>query len=87
MVRRYPPLDPQFGDEFYDLETDPRESVNLMKDPVYSEISAELYAALERHFEEYEVPEHSGRTVIDQAPCNGIEPWRRLEDRLATELE
>ncbi len=85
LVRRYPPLDPQFGDELYDFEADPRESINFMEDPAYSEIAAELGAALDRHFEEFEVPEHSGRTVIDQPPCNGIEPWRKLADRLATD--
>jgi len=45
----------------------------------------ELHTALNRHFEGFEVPEHSGRTVIDQPPCNGIEPWRKLADRLATD--
>ena len=85
LVRRYPPLDPRFGDELYDLETDPRETVNLVDSPDYYEIGAELSAALDRHFERYEVPEHSGRTVIDQPPCNGIEPWRQLADRLAAE--
>jgi choline-sulfatase len=84
LVRRYPPLDPRFGDELYDLETDPRETVNLVDDPDYREIGAKLGADLDRHFERYEVPEHSGRTVLDQAPCNGMEPWRRLANRLAT---
>jgi len=87
LVRRYPPLDPKFGDELYDLEADPRETVNLVDDPDYREVGAELSAALDRHFERFEVPEHSGRTVIDQPPCNGIEPWRQLADRLAAEGE
>ncbi len=49
----------------------------------YGEIDAELSAALDRYFERYEVPEHSGSTVMDQPPCNGMEPWRKLADRLA----
>jgi choline-sulfatase len=85
LVRRYSPLDPRFGDELYDLETDPRETVNLVDDPGYREVGAELRSALDRHFERFEVPEHSGRTVIDQPPCNGNEPWRRLADRLAAD--
>jgi len=85
LVRRYPPLDPRFGDELYDLAADPHELVNLVDDPNYREIGAELGAALDRHFERYEVPEHSGRTVMDQPSCNGMEPWRKLADRLATE--
>ncbi len=84
LVRRFPPLDPQFGDELYDLEADPREYINLIKAPEYSKIAAELSAALDFHFERYEDPEHSGRTVIEQPPCNGIEPWQKLADRLAT---
>ncbi len=87
LVRRYPPLDPRFGDELYDLEADPRETVNLVDSPDYREIGAELRVALDRHFERFEVPEHSGSTVIDQPPCNGIEPWQRLADRLAAEGE
>lgn len=87
LVKRYRPLDPRFGDEFHDLETDPRESVNLNDDPQYSEIRSELENALDRHFGKFEVGEHSGATVIDQPPCNGNEPWRRLADRLATEQE
>lgn len=85
LVRRYPPLDPRFGDELYNLEADPRESINLMEDPAYSEIAAELHTALDRHFEAFEVPERSGRTVIDQPPCNGMEPWRKVADRLDTD--
>ncbi len=82
LVRRYPPLDPRFGDELYDLEADPRETANLLKGAVYKQIAGELFIALKSHFEEFEVPEHSGRTVIDQPPCNGIEPWRQMADRL-----
>ena len=87
LVQRYPPLDPRFGDELYDLEADPRETINLVDSPEYRKIGAELSTALDRYFERYEVPEHSGRTVIDQPPCNGIEPWRKLMDRLTTEGE
>jgi len=87
LVRRYPPLDPAFGEELYDLETDPRETTNLTSSAEYAEIGAELSAALDRHFERYEDPEHSGRTVIDQPSVNGMEPWRKLADRLAEKGE
>jgi len=83
LIKRYPPLDPRFGDELYDLEADPRETTNLIDSSEYGEIHAELSAALDLYFERYEVPEHSGSTVMDQAPCNGMEPWRKLADRLA----
>jgi arylsulfatase A-like enzyme len=87
LVRRYPPLDPRFGDELYDLEADPRETTNLIDSPEYREIRSELSAALDRHFERFEVPEHSGRTVIEQPSVNGMEPWRKLAERLARERE
>jgi arylsulfatase A-like enzyme len=83
LVRRYPPLDPHFGDELYDLETDPRENNNLFESPEYREIRLELSETLDRHFERFEVPEHSGRTVIEQPAVNGMEPWRKLADRIA----
>jgi choline-sulfatase len=87
LVKRYPPLDPRFGDELYDLENDPRETINLVDSPDFSNIGAELSEALDRHFERFEEPEHSGRTVIDQPACNGMEPWRKLADRLAEETD
>jgi arylsulfatase A-like enzyme len=82
LVKRYPPLDPRFGDELYDLEVDPRETTNLIDFPEHQEIRADLQTALDEHFARYEVPEHSGRTVMDQPPCNGMEPWRKLAERL-----
>ena len=85
LVRRYPPLDPRFGDELYDLEVDPRESVNLIDSAAYAGTREELSAARDAHFERYEEPEHSGRTVMDQPSCNGMEPWRKLAERLAKE--
>jgi len=87
LVRRYPPLDPLFGDELYNLETDPRETTNLIDSTDYGEIRAELSTALDRYFERYEVPEHSGSRVMDQTPCNGMEPWRKLADRLEANEE
>jgi len=83
LVRRYPPLDPRFGDELYDLEADPRETINLVGSPDHGETEVELGAALDDYFERFEVSEHSGRTVMEQPPCNGMEPWRKIADRLA----
>jgi choline-sulfatase len=83
LVKRYPPLDPRFGDELYDLQDDPREATNLVDDNGLQEVRSELNTALDEYFERYEVPEYSGRTVMDQTPCNGMEPWRKLADRLA----
>ena len=87
LVRRYPPLDPRFGDELYDLRADPRETMNLLGLPDYSEVEAELGAALDAYFERFEVPEHSGRTVMDQPPNNSMEPWRKLAEHLEADSE
>ena len=87
LIKRYPPLDPRFGDELYDLQADPRESTNLVESNEHQDVRAKLSTALDKHFERYEVPKYSGRTVMDQPPCNGMEPWRKLADRLATEGE
>lgn len=85
LVKRYPPLDRRFGDELYDLEADPRETINLVDSADHKEIGAELSAALDKYFERYEDPEHSGRTVINQPSVNGMEPWRKLADQLSVE--
>jgi arylsulfatase A-like enzyme len=82
LVRRYPPRDPQFGDELYDLGNDPHETVNLFDSPDSQEIQTALGDALDSHFDLFEEPEHSGRTVMDQPACNAMEPWRKLEKRL-----
>jgi len=87
LVRRYPPLDPRFGDELYDLHADPRETTNLADSPNHREVRARLSTALDEHFERFEDPEHSGRTVMDQPPCNGMEPWRKVAGRLAVEAQ
>lgn len=85
LVRRYPPVDPRFGDELYDLEADPTESHNLIGVPEYHQVETELKAAMDSHFARYEDSTFSGRTIMDQPPCNGMEPWRKLADRLSRE--
>jgi arylsulfatase A-like enzyme len=82
LVRRTPPVDPRFGDELYDLETDPRETTNLIDDPGYRYRRRKLEATLDAHFARYEDPEKSGTRVMEQPPANGREPWTRLAERL-----
>lgn len=81
LVRRYPPVDPRFGDELYDLVSDPRETVDLSAEQ--PERAAELGREIDRHFATYEVAERSGLRVLELPPYNGREPWRRLSERLA----
>ena len=77
LVRRYPPRDPLFGDELYDLRADPREPTNRIGDPRYMDRVSAMSAMLDNFFARYEVPEHSGIRVMEAPPFNGREPWRR----------
>ena len=83
LVRRYPPLDPRFGDELYDLETDPRETTNLAEDPAFAEKYSSLSEVLDSYFARFEDPEKSGMRIMEQPPPNGREPWTRLAERLS----
>lgn len=82
LVRRYPPLDPRFGDELYDFETDPRESTNLVNDPAYAGEVSRLSDALDAYFSRYEDPAKSGTRIMEQPPANGREPWTRMTESL-----
>jgi arylsulfatase A-like enzyme len=82
LVRRYPPMDPGFGDELYDLESDPRETTNLINDSAHAGEVARLGEALDAYFARYEDPEKSGMRIMEQPPANGREPWTRLAERL-----
>ena len=77
LVCRYPPRDPRFGDELYDLEHDPRETVNRIDDPEDQSAGDELRRALQDHFRRYEVAGKRGVDALEQPPMNGVEPWRR----------
>jgi hypothetical protein len=76
-------VDPRFGDELYDLETDPRETVNLIEEPEFAEHRSRLEAVLDGYFTRYEDPEKSGSRIMEQPPANGREPWTRLAGNLS----
>jgi arylsulfatase A-like enzyme len=82
LVRRYPPLDPRYGDELYDLETDPRETTNLADEPAHAGVVSRLGDALDAYFSRFEDPEKSGARIMEQPPANGREPWTRLVESL-----
>ncbi len=83
LVRRYPPLDPRFGNELYDLANDSRETTNLAADPAYADQARRLGAMLDAYFERWEDPEMSGSRIMEQPPANGREPWTRLATQLS----
>lgn len=85
LVRRYPPLDPRFGDELYDLENDPGEHQNLAGNPAFREVHDRLESAIGEYFERFEDPRNSGLRVVELPPCNGREPWARTAAETAQE--
>ena len=83
LVRRYPPLDPRFGDELYDLGTDPRETTNLAEEPAFADEYSRLSEVLDSYFARFEDPEKSGTRIMEQPPANGREPGTRLAESLS----
>jgi arylsulfatase A-like enzyme len=66
--------DPPYGDELYDLASDPHEKVNLVDDPAHAVVAADLIARIEQFFARHSRPEydlwHGG------APqSNSDKPW------------
>ncbi|MCC5839707.1 MAG: sulfatase-like hydrolase/transferase [Opitutales bacterium] len=62
LIRRFPhPFGPAYGDEFYDLAGDPRETTNRIDDPAFAHVIDEMSRALDEHFSQYESPAASGR--------------------------
>jgi arylsulfatase A-like enzyme len=77
LIRRWPGPNGHFPDELYDLEQDPRETENCIDGAAHATVVADLSAAIDTHFAQYEVATRSGLRVGDQPPVNGNEPWRR----------
>lgn len=80
LVRRYPPADPRFGDEFYDLAADPRETTNRIGAAEYRDRIDRMTREIDGHFARFEEPERSGLRVMELPAFNGREPWRRLAE-------
>lgn len=76
LVVRYPGPNGHFADELYDLQKDPRETTDLIDDPAYADVQAELRKRLDEHFTKYEKPELAGSDIASQHICNAGEPWR-----------
>jgi arylsulfatase A-like enzyme len=75
LICRYPGPNGHFGDEFYDLVTDPRERKNVIDDPKYADRLALLREQLEAFFARFENPARSGKNIASQPRCNNSHPW------------
>lgn len=75
LIRRYPFKGVRFPDELYDLETDPRETVNCISEPAHAAVVQALSAELDAFFARYTVPGHSGLDLEHQPECTPASPW------------
>lgn len=77
LIKRYPFAEVTFLDELYDLQEDPRETVNRHDDPALQPVVAKLSAEIDQFFARYTVPGHSGLDLKDQPECTPASPWLR----------
>jgi len=75
LIRRYPYAGVTFPDELYDLQQDPRETMNRHDDPALKPVIARLAAELDAFFAQYTVPGHSGLDLEHQPECTPASPW------------
>ena len=71
LVDRPAPEQPQL----FDLATDPLERTDAATDPGMQPVLRALQAELERHYERYGDPRHSGRRPGGPEPTNSTAPW------------
>ena len=67
---------PDGPDEFFDLESDPRENANVIGSPTHRKLISELSAVLDAYFRRYSRPERSGLLGPRLPRHNLTEPWR-----------
>lgn len=77
LIRRYPGPNGHFGDELYDLETDPREQENRIDDPALQTVVGAMSEKLDAHFTRHEEEERNGKRIGELPRHNDDEPWRR----------
>ena len=77
LIKRYPFNAVTFPDELYDLQQDPRETVNVLAAPTSRDAAQELSNELDRFFATYSVTGHSGVDLEHQPVCTGESPWYR----------
>ena len=72
LILRFPYLDQTWGNEFYDLTADPRETVKLFQDPTpeQSLTIQSMTTQLEDYFAVYTVAEHEGLHMEAQPPTS-----------------
>ncbi len=79
LINRYPYGGVRFPDELYDLQEDPRETVNRCDDPVLKQVVSDLSAQLDNFFAKYTVPGHDGVDLQHQPIFAGNSCWLRAQ--------
>ncbi|MCA9052649.1 MAG: sulfatase-like hydrolase/transferase [Planctomycetaceae bacterium] len=77
LVHRYAPQADRYGDELFDLVSDPRETMNLIDMPENQDLIMMLDNQMTSYFERYGVGQKTGIHVLDLPMHNSFEPWRR----------
>jgi arylsulfatase A-like enzyme len=77
LIRRYPFKGVIFSDELYDLQEDPRETVNRIHDAALQQIVRDYSAQLDRFFATYTVAGHGGLDLEHQPGYTNQSPWIR----------
>jgi arylsulfatase A-like enzyme len=75
LILRYPYADYTYPSELYDLQNDPRETINYFTDPKFADTVKSLTAQMNAFFEKYTIPSHSGLALQSQPICNNASPW------------
>jgi choline-sulfatase len=75
LIERYPYDGVRFPNELYDLEKDPRETVNCYGDSSLRPVIDGLSGQLRQFFAKYTVPGHSGLDLEHQPECTPASPW------------
>jgi choline-sulfatase len=77
LILRYPFDGIQFGNEFYDLKADPRETTNLWDEANtrYGPIVKEMSDELDVFFLQFSIPGHSGLELEKQPTFAPSSPW------------
>lgn len=67
----------KYVNEFYDLKADPRETINLYRNPTpqHSHVIQQMSTQLDEYFAKYTVPGHSGLDLEHQPMATPKSPW------------
>lgn len=72
LVQRYP----SGPSELFDLQEDPRETINVIGAPEYQELVQDMTRRIDRYFSRFADPVYSGLRVTELPRHNSVEAWR-----------